>query len=49
MSDDLEIFFKSFSMKDYFDKSVIGKYALKDTELVKTKWFREKMKIVIKY
>lgn len=42
-SDDLETFFKSYSMKDYYDKSYIAKYGLTHTELVKTNWFRAKM------
>ncbi|MBN9299187.1 MAG: hypothetical protein J0I41_19455 [Filimonas sp.] len=42
-SDDIEIFLKSFSLKDYFDKKIIQKYNLKPKELVKTKWFYEKM------
>lgn len=46
-SDDLEIFFKSFSMKDKFNKSSIDKYGLKEIELAKTKWFRKKISIVL--
>jgi internalin A len=42
-SDDIETFFKAFSVKDYFDRSSIGKYNLKPVELVRTKWFAEKM------
>lgn len=46
-SDDIEIFFKSFSMKDKFNKSSIDKYGLKESELAKTKWFRKKISIVL--
>lgn len=42
-SDDVEIFFKAFSAKDFFDKRSIQKYNLKPTELVKTKWFHDKL------
>lgn len=42
-SDDIEVFFKAFSMKDHFDKSIISKYNLKHSELANTKWFRKKM------
>lgn len=42
-SDELEIFLKSFSLKTYFNKASIEKYNLKPAELVKTKWFQEKM------
>ena len=42
-SDELEIFFKAFSMKDKFDKKEIQKYQLKHTELSNTKWFRGKI------
>lgn len=42
-SDDVEIFFKAFSMKEYFNKSIISKYNLKPQELANTKWFRAKM------
>lgn len=42
-SDELEIFFKSYSMKDYFNKNIISKYNLQPQELSKTKWFKNKM------
>ncbi|MBV4359116.1 COR domain-containing protein [Pinibacter aurantiacus] len=42
-SDDLETFLKSYSVKTYFKKTSIEKYNLKQTELVKTKWFLERM------
>lgn len=42
-SDDIEIFSKAFSFKTYLKKTMIEKYNLKQNELVKTKWFLEKM------
>lgn len=39
-SDELESFFKAFSMKDHFDKSLIEKYQLKQEELVNTNWMK---------
>ncbi len=41
-SDDLEIFFKSFSMKDHYDKSLVRKFNLKEKELAGTEWFRKR-------
>lgn len=46
-SDDIEIFFKAFSMKDYFNKEIINKYNLRSAELSKTKWFRSKITDII--
>ncbi len=46
-SDDLEIFFKSYSMKDYYDKNYISKYGLTHAELVKTNWFRNKLNKIL--
>lgn len=46
-SDDLEIFFKSYSMKDYYDKSYISKYGLTHAELVKTNWFKVKLSKIL--
>jgi internalin A len=42
-SDKLEKFFKSYSMKDHFDKSSLTKYGLKESELAKTNWFRNRL------
>jgi small GTP-binding protein len=47
-SDDIEVFLKSYSMKDHFNKTVLSKYGLKEKELVKTRWFRDKIVKVIK-
>jgi small GTP-binding protein len=46
-SDDIEIFFKSFSLKDYYDKKYISKYGLTPKELASTDWFKNQfMKIL---
>lgn len=42
-SDDIEIFFKAYSLKSWFDKSIIAKYNLKHNELAKTEWFKSRM------
>lgn len=47
-SDDLEVFFKSFSMKSFFDKKTIAKYNFKKEELVKTEWFRNKIDLLLR-
>jgi len=46
-SNDLEIFFKSYSMKDKFNKQYLEKYQLKEVELSETKWFKEKINKLI--
>jgi internalin A len=46
-SNDIELFFKSYSMKDYFNKSVISKYSLKSSELSNTKWFKKKFQEIL--
>lgn len=42
-SDDFEVFYKFFSIKDYYDKKYITKYGLRPTELASTNWFMNKM------
>ncbi|MDR1500907.1 MAG: hypothetical protein LBT43_00435 [Prevotella sp.] len=42
-SDDLEVFFKAFSIKDYFNKNSIEKYQLKPKELINTNWFKKRL------
>lgn len=42
-SDDIEVFFKAYSLKSWFDKSSISKYNLKHNELASTEWFKNKM------
>jgi len=39
-SDDIEIFFKSFSMKDFYDKKQLEKYNLTEEILSSTNWFK---------
>jgi internalin A len=46
-SDEIEVFFKSFSMKDHFNKEMINKYNLKPNELSSTKWFKNKIMNVL--
>ncbi len=46
-SDDINVFFKSFSMKDQFNKKCLEKYGLTDQELSNTKWFRDRMTKII--
>ncbi len=48
-SDDIEVFFKSFSMKDFFDKAMIKKYSLSHKELASTKWFRSKINRILNF
>lgn len=48
-SDDIEVFFKAYSLKDYFDKTFINKYNLKQKELSNTQWFKERIKRIINY
>ncbi len=43
-SDEIEIFFKSFSLKDHFNKEIISKYNLKPKELASTNWFKTAMR-----
>lgn len=47
VSDDLEVFFKSYSMKDYFNKSIIEKYRLTEDELAGTNWFKLRIEKLI--
>jgi internalin A len=42
-SDDIEVFFKAYSMKDKFKKDSLAKYALKEKDLISTEWFKSKM------
>ncbi|MBL7813117.1 MAG: hypothetical protein JNL57_12920 [Bacteroidetes bacterium] len=46
-SDEIETFFKAFSMKDYFNKKFIEKYGIKNSELANTDWFRNKILSVL--
>lgn len=47
MSDDIEVFFKAFSLKEFFNKSIIEKFRLEPIELAKTKWFKNKIERVL--
>ncbi len=42
-SNDLEIFFKSYSMKDQFRRDTLDKYQLTQKELADTEWFKRRM------
>ena len=48
-SDDIEIFFKAFSMKDQFDKTLINKYNLKVEELSNTEWFKSSFTKILEF
>lgn len=39
-SDDVEVFFKAFSLKTYFKKDIILKYQISQKELASTEWFK---------
>ncbi|MDD3323258.1 MAG: hypothetical protein PHS59_17630 [Paludibacter sp.] len=47
-SDEIEIFFKAFSMKDFFDKKSIEKFNLTKEVLSSTNWFRGEFSKIIK-
>ncbi len=42
-SDDIEVFFKAFSVKDYFNKDFISKFGISQKELASTTWFKDKI------
>lgn len=42
-SDDIEIFFKAFSVKMYLNKSILNEYQLTPEVLSSTKWFKSKI------
>ncbi len=46
-SNEIEVFFKSFSIKEYFNKDIIYKYNLKPSELANTKWFKNKFSKIL--
>lgn len=46
-SDDIEIFFKAYSLKDHFDKSSISKFGIKPKELASTEWFKSRIQEII--
>ncbi len=45
-SDNVEVFFKAFSLKTHFSKASIASYNLRQVELAKTFWFKERMKAI---
>jgi internalin A len=47
-SNEIEIFFKAYSMKDKFSKATISKYQLTSDELAETYWFKKRMIDLIK-
>jgi len=46
-SDKIEVFFKAFSMKDYFDKSFLEEYNLSPIDLASTNWFKSEFSKII--
>lgn len=42
-SDDIEIFFKAYSVKDHFNKEFINKFGIKESELASTEWFKKQI------
>lgn len=46
-SDDLEVFFKAYDMKNRFDKTIISQFQLKVDELSQTHWFRAKLASIL--
>lgn len=47
-SDNIEIFYKAFSMKDYFDKTILEKYNLSPSDLASTNWFKSEFSKIIR-
>ncbi len=46
-SDDIEIFFKVYSVKDHFNKEFLKKYGIKQKELASTEWFKSQITEII--
>jgi hypothetical protein len=46
-SDDIEIFFKAYSVKDHFNKEILNKFGIKQKELAATEWFKRKITEII--
>jgi internalin A len=42
-SDDIEVFFKAFSVKDHFNKEFLSKFKIKESELASTEWFKNQI------
>ncbi len=47
-SDELEVFYPYFNMKDYFEKGILTEYQLQSKTLVKTVWFKKQIESVLK-
>lgn len=46
-SDDIEIFFKAFSVKDHLNKEFITKFGITQRELASTEWFKREITKII--
>ena len=46
-SDDVDVFFKAYSVKDYFKNDFISKYNITQTELASTERFKNRIVSVI--
>jgi internalin A len=42
-SEDIEVFFKAYSIKEYFKKDIISKFGISQIELARTNWFKNKI------
>jgi small GTP-binding protein len=42
-SDDIEVFFKAYSVKDHFNKEFLSKFKIKEIELASTEWFKKQI------
>ncbi|MFN4145198.1 MAG: AAA family ATPase [Runella sp.] len=47
-SDEFEVFYKFFNMRDLFDKTILSAYNFKKEDLVKTDWFKNAISSVLK-
>ena len=48
-SDVFEEFYKFFSMKDHFNKSIIESYNISQESLAQTSWFKDKMREILPF
>ncbi len=46
-SNEFEVFYPFFNMKNYFDKSVLNKYHYQQKDLVKTTWFKQQIQSIL--
>jgi internalin A len=42
-SDEIEVFFKAYSVKDHFNKEFIHKFGITESELASTEWFKKQI------